>query len=66
MKNYCYLRKTAKYIGTTLNGVIKYYFDENLREIGYHPNDIPELTMIISRKWSQDCLNSLDFTKINH
>jgi hypothetical protein len=59
--------KDAKYTGKYENGLgIKYYFDENMMELGYIPYfGAKFMDHTRGRKWSKEAMEKLIITKIN-
>jgi hypothetical protein len=59
--------KDAKYIGKYENGLgIKYYFDENMMELGYTVYDGGKfIDHTRGRKWSKEAMEKLIITKTN-
>lgn len=57
--------KNSIYRAVTDDKLIEYYFDKDKKEIGYHPYNLPELFIVSKREWSEEALDSLNWTKLN-
>lgn len=66
MTNFNEMYNKATYIAHSDDNLITYYFDEEKREIGFHPTGIPERTLLLNnRLWSSESLEHLTcWTKI--